>query len=1120
MAKPKSAQPPADSRGTNSLDSGSLAPGTVNSTQTSSSKLLAPYLSNILDVTPIFSDEDEDNQFVAGDTIDFEYSKPADGGDHGQSSKKKKKKKKKKSLVEPCEAEEIQPPLPPADPTTVEFFGNREFALNNVKLSYPDNLVSVATAAAAAAAINHFKSETIKTMGANGTVPSVEDLANAITLETNKVFAEAAAKGGPNGEQVDPRELALRLHQIQQHIFQQMQQQLEQQHQQQIEQQDQQLQLHLQEQQQLQQQQQQLEQLRLEQEHQHQHQHQQQLQLQQEQQAEQLPPLRQVPEDPRQFSPSGTPQQHLRYVQYNQPPGQQTSAPHKRIPRLQHQHSHEPQEKKSNSKEDKDKIWDTSSAEERQRIKQFWLGLDEDQRRELVKIDKDTVMEKMREQKKTNCNCTVCGRKRMAIEELESLYEAYNDVKPLADEEEGAHSRRWEPFNFGTSLRIQNGILTVAEDLMKNDGRKFIDMMEHLAEKRMRREEEMEALAADYIWDGTEDDYEEGLTGDEDEYEDEEEEYDEVTDTEEDRWAESKRLLQMFAAKMFEQRVMAAYRERVANERQRKFLEELEEENRLREEREAKKQRDKEKKKDKKRQQKLAKEEEKARREAEKAEAEAKEKARQAEKLEEARLKKLAQKQKKDAERKQAEEERRRRLEEERQKEAERKQEKVRREQQEKEALDAERKRAEEAAEKERLEKERKAAEEVAIAQREAEAIQQEALRKKQQHQKLLLQSLQQHAQEIGVQNMVKNEPSTTVLRPKADPALLASLQQPSPRLFSPVIPLSLPLPQQQAFQLQESFIQQPNGWPAAGSKMSMSPDVRNAQLPVGASVMSPTIAPGFSGPSNVRSPSADVVRQQSSSPAIATPSLAPIQRPTSIAIDSKEKEEVVEQVSKQMGSSALLADDDDDEPLSNAISSVPVPKSRTSSIFGTSGLFSDPFDTTSGATAASPGTWNPLLGSIRRSSMWSLNSSIPAAPVFPDPTATPSQDVIRQSAVAAYQQHVSSTADGFVPAHILYRSTISTLKGGDAVKIQDFYSACGNTQGFAPHQGQFQLMRDGFGLVTHIKYVNSPQGQGQTPMQFQPPQQQQQQQQVKTQPPPTQQGQQRGFLYQPSSVF
>lgn len=1097
MAVSKRSPSPGDGQGADDSDSRSTSNKSLSSSSQTFSQIASlssevtrplgstPHLSRILDVTTIFSDEEDDIQFVAGDTVDFEYSNRMEStsGDPSHPSKKKKKRKKKKTSMEPqIEISHTSQASVGGDPTTVEFFGRQDFALNNVKLSYPDNLVSVATAAAAAAAINHFKSETIKIMGANGIVPSVEDLANAITMETNKVLAEAAAKGGPNGEQVDPRELALRQQQIQQHIFQQMQQQLEQLQQQQLREQ----------------------------------------QLQQEQLMEQqmLPPLRPLQEDPSQQSPNGTSQQHVRYVQYSHPhpPAQQPPTPHKRTPcaqhqhQHQHQHSHDQQEKKNSFKEDRDKIWDTSSAEERQRIKQFWLSLNEEQRRDLVKIDKDTVMEKMREQKRTNCNCAVCGRKRTAIEELESLYEAYNDIRPTVELEEGTQSRKWEPFNFGTSLTIQGGILTVAEDLMKNDGKKFIDMMEHLAEKRMRREEEMEALAADYIWDGTEEEYEEDqLTDDEEDYEDEDEEYHESTDTEEDRWAESKRLLQMFAAKMFEQRVMAAYRERVANERQRKFLEELEEENRLQEEREAKKQRDKEKKKNKKRQQKQAKEEEKARREAEKAEAEALLKAKHAEKLEEVRQKKLEQKQKKDAERKQIEEERRRKTEEERLKELERKLEKQKREQQEREQQETAKKIAEEAAERERLEKEQKAIEEAERSKREAELSQQQAAKRKQRHQKLLLQSLQQHAPDVSVHNAVKNEPNP-IPRPKADPAMLASLQLPSPRPFNSGILPSLPMPQQPAFQLQDSYSQQANGWPATPStSLPLSPNVRAASIP-------PGISPVFSA--NVRSPppSVDGVRQASASPAITTASLAPIQRPTSGPAEHKGKEtEVVEQVTKQMGSSALLADDDeDDEVIGSVMSNSSGATNRASALFGSSNLFSDPFDSSSGSQGVSNGSWNPLLGSIRRGSMWSSSpSSVPPTGLVDNTSIALSPETIFLAAITAYQQHASSSADGYVPAHILYRSTVGALKCGEALNMQDFYMACGSN--VSPQNGQFQLARDGFGLVTHIKYIQplpqqqqqQQQAQYQHQLQLQQHQPQQQQHQNQNQ-------NQRGLLYQP----
>lgn len=77
-------------------------------------------------------------------------------------------------------------------------------------------------------------------------------------------------------------------------------------------------------------------------------------------------------------------------------------------------------------KNQKDRIWNTSTQEERERIKDFWLSLKEDERKSLVKIEKEAVLRKMKEQQKHSCSCTVCGRKRTAIEEeLEVLYDAY-----------------------------------------------------------------------------------------------------------------------------------------------------------------------------------------------------------------------------------------------------------------------------------------------------------------------------------------------------------------------------------------------------------------------------------------------------------------------------------------------------------------------------------------------------------------------------------------------------------------------------------------------------------------------------------------------------------------------
>ena len=86
------------------------------------------------------------------------------------------------------------------------------------------------------------------------------------------------------------------------------------------------------------------------------------------------------------------------------PPSSNASAPHKPRPPAANT---APAPSKPNNK-----IWSTSSTEERERIKEFWLGLGEEERRNLVKIEKDTVLRKMKEQQKHSCSCAVCGRKR------------------------------------------------------------------------------------------------------------------------------------------------------------------------------------------------------------------------------------------------------------------------------------------------------------------------------------------------------------------------------------------------------------------------------------------------------------------------------------------------------------------------------------------------------------------------------------------------------------------------------------------------------------------------------------------------------------------------------------
>ncbi|KAH0580052.1 hypothetical protein H2248_002866 [Termitomyces sp. 'cryptogamus'] len=515
------------------------------------------------------------------------------------------------------------------------------------------------------------------------------------------------------------------------------------------------------------------------------------------------------------------------------------------------------------------KIWSTSTIEERERIKDFWLGLGEEERRNLVKIEKDTVLRKMKEQQKHSCSCAVCGRKRNAIEEeLEVLYDAYYEeleqyanyqqryvlsggtippppgpgpfpgsveldkngavvghnpppsraktkqvngrktappppVQPphlhphphphphvhphgkesefdddddgVEDEYEEEEEEEYEEeeeeegdedddgeddeeprevkpsrrdntghppsqkrtngirpkasdglFNLKNSLTVTGpgNILTVADDLLKNDGQKFLEMMEQLAERRMQREEEAaidveDDSDEDEIRRRGEDDEEEEDEEDEEDEEEEEDEDDEDDEdeemTEEQKSEEGKRMFSIFAARMFEQRVLQAYREKVAQERQMQLLRELEDEDKLTKEREAKKQTANQRKKDKRKQQKLAKDEEKAAKAAEKAAEEAAQKARQATIEEENRKKREEERARREAVKKAAEEERikkedekRKRLLEEKEREAER--ERKKREKEEK--AKAERREREERERKVREEKEARLAKE------------------------------------------------------------------------------------------------------------------------------------------------------------------------------------------------------------------------------------------------------------------------------------------------------------------------------------------------------------------------------------------------------------------------
>lgn len=121
---------------------------------------------------------------------------------------------------------------------------------------------------------------------------------------------------------------------------------------------------------------------------------------------------------------------------------------------------------------------------------------------------------------------------------------------------------------------------------------------------------------------------------------------------------EGRRMFQIFAARMFEQRVLTAYREKVANERQQQLLEELALEDDKKMQQAAKKATAAQRKKDRAAQKKQAQLEEKARKENEKAAEEAARAAEERKKVEDAKRKAEEKRLKKEAQKKAEEEER------------------------------------------------------------------------------------------------------------------------------------------------------------------------------------------------------------------------------------------------------------------------------------------------------------------------------------------------------------------------------------------------------------------------------------------------------------------------------
>lgn len=291
--------------------------------------------------------------------------------------------------------------------------------------------------------------------------------------------------------------------------------------------------------------------------------------------------------------------------------------------------------------------------------------------------------------------------------------------------------------------------------------------------------------------------------------------------TESERVDEGRKMFQIFAARMFEQRVLTAYREKVALERQKKLLEELDDENRVDAQREAKKAKEAQKKKDKKRQQKEVKDAEKARRDAEKAAEEAAIKALEEKKGEEVRQRKEEQRRKKEVERKSQEEEKQRKEAEKLKRIQEAKEQQAEQERKQREQKDREKRKREETKKKEREERETKEKEAREKKEREAaERREREAANKADSEAK---ERIKQDAQLAPKRQSPAMSPG---LHP---PSTTSSHTSPHLQVATPVVPkAAVPVrPRQQS--LQDAHNLSPKTSQPASSSDTTSPSISSA---------------------------------------------------------------------------------------------------------------------------------------------------------------------------------------------------------------------------------------------------------------------------------------------------
>ena len=62
-----------------------------------------------------------------------------------------------------------------------------------------------------------------------------------------------------------------------------------------------------------------------------------------------------------------------------------------------------------------DDILFSSKVYEKQKLREFWLQLRDEDRKSIVRMERDDVLRKMKEQQKMSCSCHTCGKKKYKV---------------------------------------------------------------------------------------------------------------------------------------------------------------------------------------------------------------------------------------------------------------------------------------------------------------------------------------------------------------------------------------------------------------------------------------------------------------------------------------------------------------------------------------------------------------------------------------------------------------------------------------------------------------------------------------------------------------------------------